>query len=127
MSEKSSKGRPAQISGKDVVECALNLGLENVSMHALGKQLGVSATALYRHVGSKEALVDLCCDYVLGKVALPQEKDWEAYLYTFAKNFRQALMSIPGSVAFIRHSQSFTPASSIIVNDILGIFREYQI
>ncbi len=96
-------------------------------MHALGKQLGVSATALYRHVGSKEALVDLCCDYVLGKVALPQEKDWEAYLYTFAKNFRQALMSIPGSVAFIRHSQSFTPASSIIVNDILGIFREYQI
>ncbi|EOD9427213.1 MULTISPECIES: TetR/AcrR family transcriptional regulator [Vibrio] len=124
MSEKSSKGRPAQISRKDVVECALNLGLENVSMHALGKQLGVSATALYRHVGSKEALVDLCCDYVLGKVALPQEKDWEAYLYTFAKNFRQALMSIPGSVAFIRHSQSFTPASSIIVNDILGIFRE---
>lgn len=53
MSEKSSKGRPAQISRKDVVECALNLGLENVSMHALGKQLGVSATALYRHVGSK--------------------------------------------------------------------------
>lgn len=40
MSEKSSKGRPAQISRKDVVECALNLGLENVSMHALGKQLG---------------------------------------------------------------------------------------
>lgn len=117
MSEKSSKGRPAQISRKDVVECALNLGLENVSMHALGKQLGVSATALYRHVGSKEALVDLCCDYVLGKVELPQEKDWEAYLYTFAKNFRQALMSIPGSArlfAIAKVSRRLQASSSTI-------------
>lgn len=126
MSTKNKKGRPAQISKKQIVECALKMGLSKVSMHALGKQLGVSATALYRHVSSKEELIVLCCDYVMERVAIPKEAEWEQYLYAFARNFRKVLLSIPGSVEFIRYNQQFTPATSVLANDVLGVFREAQ-
>ncbi|GAK84532.1 hypothetical protein JCM19238_2100 [Vibrio ponticus] len=88
--------------------------------------MGVSATALYRHVRSKEELIELCCDYVMAQVSIPDEVEWDKYLYVFADNFREVLLSTPGSVDFIRHNQTFTPASRVIVNDILGIFRQAQ-
>lgn len=124
MSAKHNKGRPAQISKAEIVECALKIGLPKVSMHSLGKQLGVSATALYRHVSSKEELIVFCCDYVMKKVAIPEETEWEQYLYSFARNFRTVLLSIPNSVEFIRYNQQFTPSTRILANDVLGVFRE---
>lgn len=120
------KGRPSQISQEKIVECALKLGFQNTSMHAVAKQLGVSATALYRYVNSKEELVLLCCDHIIAKVTLHDEKDWEKYLYKFAFHFRAVLLSIPGSVSFIRYNQQFTPASSALTDHTLGIFREAQ-
>ncbi|PSW22096.1 TetR/AcrR family transcriptional regulator [Photobacterium sanctipauli] len=126
MKAKANKGRPAQISKEEIIECALKIGLQTVSMHSLGKQLGVSATALYRHVSSKDELIILCCDYVMEKVALPKETEWDQYLYTFARNFRMALLSLPGSVEFIRYNQQFTPKTSILANDALGVFRQAQ-
>ncbi|WP_252030565.1 TetR/AcrR family transcriptional regulator C-terminal domain-containing protein [Vibrio sp. SCSIO 43135] len=121
---KSNKGRPAQISKEDVVNGALSIGLSSVTMNSLGKQLGVSATALYRHVSSKHALILMCSDMVLGKVALPEESDWEGYLYTFAERFRQALLSMPGSVEFVRHTQEFTPATNVLANDVLRVLGD---
>lgn len=121
------KGRPSQVSKADIIECALNLGFSNLSMHSIGKQLGVSATALYRHVSSKEELISLCCDHVMERVGSCNNKEWTSYLLSFATNFRKALLSRPGSVEFVRANQQFTPASSIIANEVLGIFREQQV
>ncbi|MCY9801838.1 TetR/AcrR family transcriptional regulator [Vibrio scophthalmi] len=126
MTKKNNKGRPAQITKADIVECALKIGLPKVSMHSLGKQLGVSATALYRHVSSKEELIAFCCDYIMAQVAIPSEIEWEPYLYTFARNFRSVLLFTPNSVEFIRYYQQFTPASSILANDVLGVFRKAE-
>ena len=92
------KGRPSQVSKADIIECALNLGFSNLSMHSIGKQLGVSATALYRHVSSKEELISLCCDHVMERVGSSDDKEWTSYLLSFATNFRKALLSRPGSV-----------------------------
>ncbi|MCL1140301.1 TetR/AcrR family transcriptional regulator [Shewanella pneumatophori] len=119
----NTKGRPAQISKVEVIECALHLGLHNFSMHSLAKKLGVSATALYRHVSSREELIICCCDYVMQRVDIPTETQWQQYLYAFARNFRDTLLATPNSVQFIRHNQQFTPATCILVNDALGIFR----
>lgn len=126
MESKIRKGRPAQISQKEIVECALELGLQKVSMHTVGKQLGVSATALYRYVSSKEELILLCCDHIIEKIAFPDESEWEKYLYSFASQFRTVLLSIPNSVEFIRYNQKFTPASSALVDHALRVFREAQ-
>lgn len=124
MSTQNNKGRPAQVSQSEILECALTIGLQKISMHALGKQLGVSATALYRHVRSKEELIALCCDHVMKNVVIPNETEWDKYLYTFAKNFRTVLIATPNSVEFLRYHQQFTPATSILANDVLGVFRK---
>ncbi|GLO62424.1 TetR family transcriptional regulator [Vibrio sp. MACH09] len=126
MTTKNNKGRPAQITETDIIECALEIGLPNISMNSIGKSLGVSATALYRHVSSKEDLIASCCEHVMKEITVPKDTDWEQYLYTFARNFRTALLSKPNSVDFIRHYQNFTPSSSVLANDVLGIFREAQ-
>ncbi len=122
MSNQNGKGRPALISKDDIIECALKIGLSKVSMHGLGKSLGVSATALYRHIGSKEELINECCDFIIQSVEIPKATRWEPYLYEFSENFRSALLAIPGSVEFIRYSQQFTPSSQRLVNDALGVF-----
>ncbi|GAL20805.1 transcriptional regulator TetR family [Vibrio maritimus] len=124
MKPKNNKGRPAQISKDDVIQQALSIGLAKVSMHSLGKELGVSATALYRHVDSKESLIVACCDYIMEQVPLPRESNWEETLYSFSRSFRQALLAIPGSVDFIRHNQQFTSSSCVLVDHILGFFIE---
>ncbi len=122
MNNQNSKGRPALISKKDIIECALKIGLSKVSMHGLGKSLGVSATALYRHVESKDELIHECCDFIIKSVEIPRQTQWEPYLYEFSKNFRRSLLAIPGSVEFIRYSQHFTPSSQKLVNDSLDVF-----
>ncbi|GAD80759.1 TetR/AcrR family transcriptional regulator [Vibrio ezurae] len=122
MNNQNVKGRPALISKQDIIECALKIGLSKVSMHGLGKSLGVSATALYRHVASKEELIHECCDFIIESVEIPKQDRWESYLYEFSKNFRNSLLAIPGSVEFIRYSQQFTPSSQKLVNDALAVF-----
>jgi len=124
MKAKSVKGRPAQITKQEIIKCALEIGLAKVSMHALGKALGVSATALYRHVNSKDDLIIQCCDYVMESVAQPHGEDWETYLYSFGNNFRTALLAIPGSVEFVRYNQQFTPSSCVLVNDALRVLDQ---
>ncbi|MUJ19684.1 TetR family transcriptional regulator [Aliivibrio fischeri] len=121
MTTKNSKGRPALISKKEIIECALTLGLSKASMNGLGKALGVTAPALYRHMKSKNELIVECCDYIMGKVELPKQSDWESYLYDFGENFRQVLLATPGSVEFIRYNQQFTPNSKILVDNALGV------
>lgn len=124
MNTRNKLGRPALLSTTQIIECALTSGLPAISMNSLGKKLGVSATALYRHVSSKEQLIALCCDHVMKKVTPPNETEWEECLFTFAKNFRKVLLSIPGAVEFIRYNQQFTPSTNILIDHILGILRQ---
>ena len=70
------------LNREQIVTAAIKLldteGLEGLNMRALGKQLGSAATAVYWHVGSKEALVALAADQVWNEIALPDLSvvDW---------------------------------------------------
>ena len=54
--------RKAKLSRQRVLEVAVDLldreGLEGLSMRRLGKELGVEAMSLYRHVANKSDLLD---------------------------------------------------------------------
>src|SRR5262245_41547129 len=66
----SGRGRPAALDIDRVVKAAVALadrdGLSGVTLPRIAKALGCSAMALYRYVGSKEALWALMCDLALG-------------------------------------------------------------
>lgn len=66
----SRRGRPAELDVDRVVKAAVALadrdGLPGVTLPRIAKALGCSAMALYRYVGSKEALWSLMADLAIG-------------------------------------------------------------
>ncbi|MFD5552453.1 TetR/AcrR family transcriptional regulator [Streptomyces sp. NPDC127068] len=50
-------------------------GVEALSMRRLGTRLGAGATSLYRHVASREELIELVVDEVYGEIHVPEAQD----------------------------------------------------
>lgn len=63
------------LSRERVLRAALVLadegGLESLTMHAIGRRLGVQAMSLYRHVQNKADLIDGLVDLVVSEVEVP--------------------------------------------------------
>lgn len=121
--DKPSRGRPAQLSIEAIVTCALSLGVGQLSMHKIAKTLGVSATALYRHVASKEELIFLCADRITSTVTPPDTEDWQTYLYALARAYRTAALQTPGSVEFLRYVGLQTPHGLHLMDTAIGVMR----
>src|SRR5919198_4883542 len=60
-------------------------GLGAVSMHRVAQELGSSAMSLYRHVSSKEELLDLMVDAAFGTPPSASGEDWRAGLARWAR------------------------------------------
>lgn len=86
-----------------VVTAALSLadeeGLEQVTFRRLAARLDVTAMALYRHVESKEALLDEMAERLYAQVELPRGAgDWWPSLAAMARSAREALLARPWAV-----------------------------
>ncbi len=82
----------------DVIEGALGLldddGLDGLTLRRLGERLGVRASALYRHVPSKEALLDAMAEAVLEGVGEDLDGgDWAEQFHCLARRLRRALLA----------------------------------
>lgn len=89
-----------RLSVERIVEEALDLaakqGVRGISMRPLAARFGVSATALYGHVASRDALLGLMLDSVLADVPpLAPDLPWDVALRTRALQLRDALGPYP--------------------------------
>ncbi|MEU5566772.1 TetR/AcrR family transcriptional regulator [Micromonospora musae] len=76
------KEQPALSRERIVAEAVLLLdtaGIEALSMRTLGTRLGAGATSLYRHVASKDELIELVVDEVYGELTVPDAPDATAW------------------------------------------------
>jgi AcrR family transcriptional regulator len=68
--ERSGRGPAPSLQRETIAAAAVKLadedGFEAVSMRSLAGALGVGATSLYRYVESKEELIDVMVDHVIG-------------------------------------------------------------
>ena len=59
------------LTSDDYIDAAVKFvderGLSSMTMRALGDEMGVDATALYRHFPNKESLIDAMIDWMLGE------------------------------------------------------------
>ena len=91
-----SKRRRDPISKDAIVAAAIRLldreGLTALSMRKLGDELGTGAASLYWHVGSKDGLLDLVLDEVIGegKIPDPDPEHWQEQLKQIARDQRAA-------------------------------------
>lgn len=89
-----------RLSVERIVEEALLLAradkTRGISMRPLAARFGVSATALYGHVASRDALLALMLDRILEQVpGLPEELSWDASLRLGAMRMRDAFGPYP--------------------------------
>src|SRR5579864_577856 len=77
-------------------------GIEALSMRKLGAALNAGATSLYRHVATKDALMELAVDEVFGEIAVPPAtaaspagNGWRAAATEAARSFRATALRHP--------------------------------
>ncbi|MFF7992731.1 TetR/AcrR family transcriptional regulator [Kitasatospora xanthocidica] len=72
-------------------------GVEALSMRKLAARLNAGATSLYRHVATKDELMELAVDEVFGEMALPpaDSPDWRAAATEAAEAFRATALRHP--------------------------------
>ncbi|MFF8773389.1 TetR/AcrR family transcriptional regulator [Kitasatospora sp. NPDC015120] len=65
-------------------------GAEALSMRKLGARLNAGATSLYRHVATKDELIELAVDEVFGEIPVPDPgaSDWRADVIATCESFR---------------------------------------
>jgi AcrR family transcriptional regulator len=82
-------------------------GSEALTMRAVAAELDAAPMALYRHLATKDDLVDALLDRVLGRFEPPPTtRSWRADLKAFAQAHRRLLMDHPWAVPLL-----FTHAS----------------
>jgi AcrR family transcriptional regulator len=84
--------RPRELGRERIVGAAIAVaddgGAHALTMAAVARRLGsYTPMALYRHVSSKDGLIDLMLDQVADEIALPEEpgSDWRAELNSIAQ------------------------------------------
>jgi AcrR family transcriptional regulator len=81
-----------------IVKAAVKLldaeGLDGLSMRRLADDLGTGAASLYWHVGSKDGLLDLVFDELIGELAVPdpQPDQWQEQLKDIARTMRASIL-----------------------------------
>jgi AcrR family transcriptional regulator len=72
-------------------------GVEALSMRKLGARLNAGATSLYRHVATKDELMELALDEVAGEIQVPAAggQDWRSDITEAARSFRATALRHP--------------------------------
>ncbi len=105
-----------------ILEAAIAIGPQQLSMHKVARYLGVSATTLYRYVDSKEALQQACMDEFCSRIVLPDASlSWQAYLAALGRSFNDALTATPGAHAYGTQIGPTTPVAYGILEHALGV------
>lgn len=97
----------APLSRDRIVATALRLiderGLAQLSMRRLGAELGVEAMSLYKHVASKDALLDGVRELLLAELEAtpPPGRDWAEDLLSFARRYRALGLAHPDAFGLL--------------------------
>jgi AcrR family transcriptional regulator len=99
--DRQGRRRSEPISRDAIVTAAVQLldreGLAALSMRRLAEELGTGAASLYWHVGSKDGLLDLVLDQVIGEQQVPDPAPprWREQLKDVARAQRRASLRHP--------------------------------
>ncbi|MEE6262246.1 TetR/AcrR family transcriptional regulator [Plantactinospora sonchi] len=94
---------------REGVEAADTEGLAALSMQRLAARLGVGTMSLYRYVPSKDELVVLMFDEVIGEPPATDPGDWRGSLRDWALGLREIFHRHPWTLAVVGTSRVMGP------------------
>jgi len=124
--EQPRKGPRPALTLDRIVEAAVRVadtdGLEAVSMGRVATEAGTAPMSLYRHVASKDELIDLMVDAAWGvmSTAVPADEDWRAGLTRCAWEMRRAAQRHPWAVRVPLRSLPVLPNQIAWFDSALG-------
>jgi AcrR family transcriptional regulator len=95
---RTTRRRRDPITQEAIVETALRIldseGLDGLSMRRIAEELDTGAASLYWHVGSKDGLLDLLFDHVIGEqqVPGPDPARWQEQIKQVARTQRATIL-----------------------------------
>jgi AcrR family transcriptional regulator len=95
--ERGSQRRREPLTREAIVDTALRVldaeGLDGLSMRRVAEELDTGAASLYWHVGSKDGLLDLILDRVIGEQEIPDPdpERWQEQLKEVARTMRSTI------------------------------------
>jgi AcrR family transcriptional regulator len=106
------------------VAVADRAGIESLSMRRLAEELGVVPMALYKHVASKEELLDGMIDLVVGEIDPPVAgAGWKSAVRQRILSARRALLRHPWASRVIESKKNPTPVVLAYMDSMIGLFR----
>jgi AcrR family transcriptional regulator len=100
------------------------VGLEAFSMRTLAQAMHVAPMSLYRHVDSKDDLIDGMVDLVFAGVELPSaDGDWRPAMRHRAFLIRQAMARHPWAIGLMESRANPGPASLRHHDAVIGCLR----
>ena len=103
-SERPAIGRPRLLTRDTILNAAVELGLEDLTMKRLAAHLGSGAATLYQYFENRDALMRAAALHAVQDMRLPIDKGqhWSEFSRSFAKSIQNILVENPTAV---RHYQ----------------------
>lgn len=104
-----------RLSRRRVLEAALRVvdseGLTALTMRRLGRELGVEAMSLYRHVPNKDAVLDGIVELIVLEIEVPADvdSDWKDAARQIVRSYRRAAHSHPNAFPLVTMRPLNTP------------------
>jgi AcrR family transcriptional regulator len=128
MAQPGAAVRREPLSRERVLRAAVVLaddaGLEALSMRHLAQELGVVPMALYKHVASKEELLDGMVDLIVAEIDPPADgAGWKEAVRRRVLSARQALLRHRWAPELIESRSQATPVVLDYMDSLIGMFR----
>ena len=127
--QRAARRRRDPITQEVIVETALRIldgeGLEGLSMRRIAEELDTGAASLYWHVGSKDGLLDLLFDHVIGEQQVPEPDParWREQLKEVGRMQRATILRHRDLVAVSLGRIPMGPNALRFSERVVGILR----
>lgn len=106
------------------VALADDVGIDALSMRTLAERLGVVPMALYKHVASKEELLDGMVDVVVAEIEpAAGDADWRHAVRQRILSARRSLRRHPWAAGVLESRSAPTPALLAYIDSMIGMLR----
>jgi AcrR family transcriptional regulator len=125
----ATRRRREPLSADAIVAVALRIldaeGLDALSMRRLAVELDTGAASLYWHVGSKDGLLDLLFDAIIGEQSVPdpEPERWREQLKEVARTMRATILSHRDVVRISIGRIPMGPNALVYAERVLAILR----
>jgi AcrR family transcriptional regulator len=118
-------GRPPLIAVGDIIAAGRELGMRRLSVNAVATRLGVSATALYRHIDGRWELERLVGESLLAELRLDDDSadSIEEHLLAFGMTLHRFALAHPGLAGYMQLLFPRGESGARLLSDEVSILR----